>query len=68
MNLFGLGLFILVVWQLYELGRYFKKGGEQSMEIGIPLYPFCYAIALACVPVCLLYAVKILRSFSKAEK
>ncbi|MFH1488144.1 MAG: TRAP transporter small permease [Pseudomonadota bacterium] len=68
MNIFGLGFFVLVVWQLFDLGGYFKKGGEQSMEIGIPLYPICYAIAVACIPVCLLYVVKILRSFSKAEK
>ena len=68
MNLVGMGLFVLVVWQLYELGLYFKKGGEQSMEIGIPLYPFAIAIAVASIPVCLIYVVKAIRSFSRAEK
>ena len=68
MNLVGLGLFVVVVWQLYELGLYFKKGGEESMEIGIPLYPFAITIAVACIPVCLVYVGKAIRSFSRAEK
>jgi len=66
MLLIGLGLFIMIISQLYDLGRYFQKGGEVSMEIGIPLYPVAYGIAIAGIPVCLVFIVELLKSFSKS--
>ena len=68
MVLFGLGLFVLAIWQLYILARYFQRGGEETMEIGLPLYPFVYGIAVALIPVCLVLLVAFFQSLSKAEK
>lgn len=52
-HLFGLVLFILVVWQLCVHGYSFQRSGEVSATARIPLYPFAYGIALASIPVCL---------------
>ena len=45
--------FILVIWRLGELGYSFQTSGEYSATAYIPLYPFAYCIALACIPVLL---------------
>jgi TRAP-type C4-dicarboxylate transport system permease small subunit len=64
-HLIGLGLFIVIIWQLYELGRSFQSTGEYSMTIYIPYYPFAYGIAFACIPVCLVLLLNFLRSLTK---
>ena len=64
-HLIGLGLFIVIIWQLYELGRSFQSSGEYSMTIYIPYYPFAYGIAFACIPVCLILLVEFLKSLKK---
>jgi TRAP-type C4-dicarboxylate transport system permease small subunit len=61
----GLGLFIVIIWQLYELGRSFQSSGEYSMTIYIPYYPFAYGIAFACIPVFLILLVEFLKSLKK---
>ena len=64
-HLIGLGLFIVIIWQLYELGRSFQSSGEYSMTIYIPYYPFAYGIAFASIPVCLILLVEFLKSLKK---
>jgi TRAP-type C4-dicarboxylate transport system permease small subunit len=66
--LLGIVLFILLAWRSYEYGRVLQSTGEVSMTQGIPFYPFVYAIALCCIPVCLLLIVELLKSVSKAVK
>ncbi len=53
--LLGLGLFILIIWRLGVLGHSFQTTGEYSATAYIPLYPFAYVIALASIPVCLVF-------------
>ncbi len=62
--LLSLGLFVLIIWQLCVLGYSFQESGEYSPTIYIPLYPFAYALAFACIPVCLM----LIHSFIKALK
>lgn len=50
----SLGLFVLIIWQVCVLGYSFQESGEYSPTIYIPLYPFAYALAFACIPVCLI--------------
>ena len=63
--LLGLGLFILIIWRLCVLGYSFQTSGEYSPTAYIRLYPFAYAIALASVPVCLVFLVEFLKSLTK---
>ena len=63
--LLGLGLFIVIIWQLCVLGYSFQTSGEYSMTAHIPLYPFAYGIALASIPVCLVLLLEFLKSLTK---
>ncbi|MBM4340963.1 MAG: TRAP transporter small permease [Deltaproteobacteria bacterium] len=63
--LIGLGLFSLVVWQLFVLGYSFQTQGESSATARIPYYPFAYGIALASIPVCLIYLMEFLNSIGR---
>ncbi|MFC1822258.1 TRAP transporter small permease [Thermodesulfobacteriota bacterium] len=64
----GLGLFLLVVWRLCELGYSFQTSGEYSATAYIPLYPFAYSIALACIPVSLVLLLEFLKSLKRSEQ
>ncbi len=59
----GLILFILIIWRLSILGYSFQTGGEGSATARIPLYPFAYGIALAGIPVCLVFIPMIVKAF-----
>jgi TRAP-type C4-dicarboxylate transport system permease small subunit len=63
--LLGLGLFIVIVWRLSVLGHLFQTTGEYSATIHIPYYPFAYGIALASIPVCLVFLVRFLKSIGR---
>ena len=66
--LLGLGLFILIVWRLSELGHSFQASGEYSPTAYIPLYPFAYGIAFASIPICLVLLLEFLKSLTKKEQ
>jgi TRAP-type C4-dicarboxylate transport system permease small subunit len=67
-NFLGLGLFIVIVWQLFAYGYGMQIGGEESMTARIPLAPFAYAAAVGLIPVCLIYLQKLLTSIVKTVK
>ena len=66
--LLGLGLFILIIWRLCVLGYTFQTTGEYSATAHIPLYPFAYGIALASIPVCLVFLREFLSSLTRVVK
>ena len=66
--LIGVGLFILVIWRLLELGYSFQTSGEYSPTAYIPLYPFAYGVALASIPLCLVLVFEFLKSLTKKEQ
>jgi TRAP-type C4-dicarboxylate transport system permease small subunit len=66
--LLGLGLFIAIIWQVCVLGYSFQISGEHSATTRIPYYPFAYGIALASIPVCLVYLQKFLSSLIRLVK
>jgi len=66
--LLGLGLFIIIVWRLCVLGYSFQTAGESSPTIYIRYYPFAYGIALACIPVCLVFFLGFLKSLKKKKE
>ena len=64
----GLALFILIVWRLFLYGYDIKIGGEESMTARIDLYPFVYAAAVACIPVCLVFLQRLLSSILRVVR
>ena len=64
----GFVLFILIVWRLILFGHYLQIGGEESATAHIPLFPFVYGAAAACVPLCLVFLQELIRSFVKVLK
>ena len=67
-NFLGFTLFTTIVMRLFFYGHSFKIGGEVSTTLEWPLFPFIYASALACIPVCLIFLQKLLESIIKAVK
>ena len=65
-SLLGLALFALLAWRSVDFGLALQATGEVSMTQGIPFYPFVYAIAFCCIPVCLVLLAEFLRSVMKA--
>ena len=57
--------FIVIIWQVCMLGYSFQTSGEYSPTAYIPLYPFAYAIALACIPFCLVLLVEFFNSLKQ---
>jgi len=62
------GLFILIIWRLVVLGYSFQKTGESSATIYIPLFFFAYGIAVACIPVCIVYLLNLVKSLFAVVK
>jgi TRAP-type C4-dicarboxylate transport system permease small subunit len=67
-SLLGLALFILIVWRLCVHGYSLQTGKEVSATAGIPLYLFAYGIALASIPVCLVFLQQFLNAIVRALK
>jgi TRAP-type C4-dicarboxylate transport system permease small subunit len=63
--LLGLGLFMVIMWRLFVLGHLLQTAGDYSATIRIPYYPFAYGIALASIPVCLVFLLEFLKSLKK---
>lgn len=63
--LLELGLFILIIWQLVVLGLSFQETGEYSATAYIPMYPFAYALAFACFPLCSVALAELLKTVTK---
>ena len=61
-NALGLFLFVLIVWRLAVYGHYMQTGREVSATARIPLYPFAYGIAFACIPVCVVFILEMVNS------
>jgi TRAP-type C4-dicarboxylate transport system permease small subunit len=67
-HLLGLGFFILIVWRLCVHGYSLQTGKEVSATARIPLYLFAYGIALASIPVCLVFLHQFLDAIVRALK
>ncbi len=67
-QLLCLGLFVIIVWRLFDHGYHLQTGGEQTPTIQVPVAPFSYAAALATVPVCLVLAQQLLGSIIRVVR
>ena len=66
--LLGLGLFSTIIWRLAVLGYSFQTSGVSTATIYIPLYPFAYGIALASIPIWLVFLLELLKSLTAVVK
>jgi TRAP-type C4-dicarboxylate transport system permease small subunit len=60
----GLGLFLLIGWNLIKMGADLSRSGEVSPTLQMPFYPIVYAVGAACFVECLVLfgdIVKVLR-------
>ena len=64
-SLLGFILFALLAWQSVKYGISLQQSGEVSMTSRIPFYPFVYAIAFCCIPVCFVLLVEMLKYIMK---
>jgi TRAP-type C4-dicarboxylate transport system permease small subunit len=67
-SVISLGLFIVIIWRLGVLGRSFHNTGEYTATAYIRLFPYAYAAAFACIPVCLVLLLEFLKSLTKREQ
>lgn len=67
-QLLCLALFILIVWRLSVLGYSMQASGEVSATARIPRSIFAYGIALASIPVCLLFLQGLFSSLTRVVK
>jgi len=67
-NLLGLALFAILVWRLTEYAYALQIDNEVTPTARIPLYPFAYGTALACIPACLAYLCYLLESLVQLVK
>ena len=65
--LLGLVLFMVILWQMSVFGYSLQTSGDTSATIYIPYYPFAYGIALACIPVCLVFLWEFLKSLKRRK-
>lgn len=62
----SLVLFVLLAWRSYDFALVLQRTKEVSMTQRIPFFPFVYAIALCCVPVCMVLLAQFLKSVKRA--
>ena len=67
-NVLGLALFVILVWRLTEHAYSLQIENEVTPTARIPLYPFAYGAAVACIPVCLVYLHYLLESILRLVK
>jgi TRAP-type C4-dicarboxylate transport system permease small subunit len=49
----GILLFAIIAWNLWALGTDYRKAGEVTPTLQLPLYPVAYGIAACCFVECL---------------
>lgn len=57
----SLVFFCLIVWRSFIYAYSLQKTGESSLTQHIPLAPFAYSLAIACIPAVLFYAYRVYR-------
>jgi TRAP-type C4-dicarboxylate transport system permease small subunit len=67
-SLLGFSLFSMLAWYTVIYGNQLRIAKEVSMTQHIPFYPFIYALAVACIPICLYLLLEFIRGLMNAVK
>jgi TRAP-type transport system small permease protein len=59
--------FLLIVWRSVIYGISLQQTGESSLTTHIPMAPFAYGIAIACIPAVLIYAYQTYRDMREVR-
>lgn len=59
--------FVVLSWRFFLHAYSFQTGGEVSPTARIPLFPFTYAVAIACIPVFLGYFLELTKMIFKEK-
>jgi TRAP-type C4-dicarboxylate transport system permease small subunit len=62
-RILAIALFVLITWNLVDMGASFFKTKDATMTIGIPFYPAAYALALCTFVQCLVLIADIARIY-----
>jgi len=60
---FGIGLFVMIGWNLIKYGMDLNKSGEVSPTLQVPFYPVAFGIGICCFIQCLVLLCDILKIF-----
>jgi len=52
-RILAMGLFVILGWNMVNLGNDFRRVGEVTPTLQLPIYPVAYGIALCCLVECL---------------
>jgi len=58
-------LFVALAWYMVLYAHHLQVKMETTGTARVPLYPFAYATALACIPVCLAYISLLIKCFKR---
>ena len=59
----GIGLFLLIGWNLIKVGMDLQQSGEVSLTLQLPFYPVAYGVAVACFVQCLVLLADVVKIF-----
>jgi TRAP-type C4-dicarboxylate transport system permease small subunit len=59
----GIGLFLLIGWNLIKVGMDLQQSGEVSLTLQLPFYPVAYGVAVSCFVQCLVLLADIVKIF-----
>ena len=59
----GIGLFILIGWNLIKYGMDLHRSGEVSPTLTLPFYPIAYGVGVCCFIQCLVMVCDIIKIF-----
>lgn len=57
----GIGLFLMIGWNVLEIGTTFRTAGEVSMTLQWPMYPIAYAVGACFFTLCFVLFCDILK-------
>lgn len=57
----GIGLFLMIGWNLIQMGWDLYKSGEVSLTLQLPFYPVAYGVGICCFVQCLVLLCDILK-------
>ena len=59
----GIGLFLMIGWNLIKMGADLYRSGEVSLTLQMPFYPIVYGVGICCFIQCLVLIGDIVKIF-----